>query len=43
MNQIALQAAEKGLNSRGNWHQDIPHGLKSIDFIGFIGTTEVVP
>jgi hypothetical protein len=35
----ALEATEKGLNSEGL----VPQGLKPIDFIGFIGTTEVVP
>ena len=24
------------------WHEGIPQGLNPIDFIGFIGTTEVV-
>jgi hypothetical protein len=37
------QAAEKGLNCRENGPKRIPQGLKPIDFIGFIGTTEVVP
>jgi hypothetical protein len=37
------QAAEKGLIPGGKWHEDIPQGLKPIDFIGFIGTTEVAP
>ncbi len=27
----------------GKWHEDIPQGLKPIDFIGLTGTTEVVP
>jgi hypothetical protein len=27
----------------GQWPQDIRQGLKPIDFIGLIGTTEVVP
>jgi hypothetical protein len=39
-----LQAAEKGLiPGGGKWHEGIPQGLKPIDFIDFIGTTEVVP
>jgi hypothetical protein len=25
------------------WHEGIQQGLKPVDFIGFIGTTEVVP
>jgi hypothetical protein len=27
----------------GKWHEGILQGLNPIDFIGFIGTTEVVP
>ena len=37
------EAAEKGLISEGIGPNGIPQGLKPIDFIGFIGTTEVVP
>jgi hypothetical protein len=29
--------------SNGNGSRSIPQGLKPIEFIGFIGTTEVVP
>jgi hypothetical protein len=29
--------------SNGNGSRSIPQGLKSIEFIGFTGTTEVVP
>src|ERR1035437_4588411 len=37
------QAAEKGLIAEENGSDGVPQGLKPIDFIGFIGTTEVVP
>jgi hypothetical protein len=40
---LAQEAAEKGLIPRGKWHEGLQQGLKPIDFIGLIGTTEVVP
>ncbi len=38
-----LHGLRTELDSRGGWHESIPQGLKPIDFIGVIGTTEVVP
>jgi hypothetical protein len=39
----AKHAAEKGADSQLDWPNRVQQGLKPIDFIGFIGTTEVVP
>jgi len=39
----AKQAAEKGRIRDGIKKKNVPQGLKPTHFIGFIGTTEVMP